>query len=114
MHELSVAMSIVEIACEEGERLGGRVSAVHLRLGALSGIVPEALTQSFEIACIDTPLAGSKLVIESVPATAFCTTCGAERELSSIQSICCSECGTPAPELSQGKELQLVALEIEE
>lgn len=114
MHELSVAVSIVEIACEEGERLGGRVCAVHVRLGALSGIAPEALSMSFEVACMDTPLVGSKLVIEEVPAAAFCEVCRAERELRSIQSICCSECGTPAAEVSQGKELQLVALEIEE
>jgi hydrogenase nickel incorporation protein HypA/HybF len=71
MHELSIAMSIVEMAEEEAQRHGSRVSAVHLKLGALSGVVKEALLSSFEMACFDTPLAGSCLVIEEVPIVVF-------------------------------------------
>jgi Zn finger protein HypA/HybF involved in hydrogenase expression len=43
MHELSIAMSMVETAREEAERRGVQVTAVHLRLGALSGVVKDAL-----------------------------------------------------------------------
>ncbi len=43
MHELSIAMSIVELAEEEAERRSVQVNAVHLKLGALSGVVKEAL-----------------------------------------------------------------------
>ena len=43
MHELSIAMSIVELAEEEAERRGVHINAVHLKLGALSGVVKEAL-----------------------------------------------------------------------
>jgi hydrogenase nickel incorporation protein HypA/HybF len=67
MHELSVALSLIELAAEEGERQGGRVCAVHIKLGALAGVVKDALVFSFEIACLDTPLAGSQLVIEDTP-----------------------------------------------
>ena len=56
MHELSIAMSIVELAEEEAERRGVQVNAVHLKLGALSGVVKEALLSSYEMACEDTPL----------------------------------------------------------
>ena len=59
MHELSIAMGIVEAATDEAQRRGVRVSAVHLRLGALSGVVKDALLFSYEVACQDTPLAGS-------------------------------------------------------
>ena len=51
------------------------MSAVHLRLGAMSGVVKEALLSSFEMACADTPLAGSRLVIEDVPVVVFCPSC---------------------------------------
>jgi hydrogenase nickel incorporation protein HypA/HybF len=52
MHELSIAMSIVELAEEESERRGGlRVRAVHLRLGLLAGVVKDALLSSYEMAC---------------------------------------------------------------
>jgi hydrogenase nickel incorporation protein HypA/HybF len=33
MHELSIAMSIVELAEEESEQRGVNISAVHLKLG---------------------------------------------------------------------------------
>jgi len=115
MHELSIAMSIVEMAQEEAERRDGvRVSAVHLKLGALSGVVKEALLSSFEMACEDTALQGSRLVIEEIPVRVFCSSCRAERAVSSIQLFCCAECGTPTSEIVQGKELEVVALEIEE
>lgn len=112
MHELSIAMSIVELAQEEIEQRGGRISAVHLKLGALSGVAKEALLSSYKIACEDTCLEGSRLIFEDVPVIVFCPRCQAQRSLSSMQWFCCSECGTPTPEIVQGKELEVVALEM--
>jgi hydrogenase nickel incorporation protein HypA/HybF len=115
MHELSIAMSIVEMAQEEAERRGSsHVQAVHLRLGPLSGVVKEALLSSYEMACHDTPLAGSQLLIEEVPVEVFCPKCDAPRLVRSIQWFCCPECGTPTPTVVHGKELEVVALEIDE
>jgi hydrogenase nickel incorporation protein HypA/HybF len=113
MHELSIAMSIVEMAQEEALRRGVQVNAVHLKLGALSGVVKESLLSSYEMACDDTPLRGSRLVIEDVPVVIFCPTCKVQRPLSSVQLFCCGECGTPTSEIVQGKELEVVALEIQ-
>ena len=114
MHELSIAMSIIELAQEESERRRVQVSAVHLKLGALSGVVKEALLGSFEMACEDTSLKGARLVIEELPVLIFCPACGAQRPISSIQLFCCADCGTPSGDVVQGKELEVVALEIEE
>jgi hydrogenase nickel incorporation protein HypA/HybF len=115
MHELSIAMSIVDLATEEAERHGGsQVTAIHLKLGALSGVVKEALLSSFEIACEDTPIKGSALVIEEVPILAFCPKCEVPKTLSSIQYFCCPECSTPIRELIQGREIELVAMEIQD
>jgi hydrogenase nickel incorporation protein HypA/HybF len=114
MHELSIAMSIVELAEEEAQRRGVQINAVHLKLGALSGVVKEALLFSYEIACEETPLKGSRLVIEEVPVVVFCPSCRAQRSISSIQLFCCAECGTPTSEIVQGKEIEVSALEIEE
>ncbi len=114
MHELSIAMSIVELAEEEAERRGVQVEAVHLKLGALSGVVKEALLSCYEMVCENTPLQGSRLVVEDVPVVIFCPSCQAKRTLNSIQLFCCPECGTPSWEVVQGKELEVVALEIKE
>jgi hydrogenase nickel incorporation protein HypA/HybF len=114
MHELSIALSLVDLATEEARRHEGRVCTVHLRIGALAGVVPEALLASYEMACFETPLEGSRLVIEEVPVVVFCPRCEVARPLNSVQSFCCPECGTPTPQVEHGRELELVALEIEQ
>jgi hydrogenase nickel incorporation protein HypA/HybF len=114
MHELSIAMGIVDAAVDEAQRRGVRVSTVHLRLGALSGVVKDALLFSYEVACQDTALQGSQLVVEDVPVIVFCAQCQKERTLESVQLFRCPECGTPTMDIRQGKELEVFALEVEE
>ena len=99
MHELSIAMSIVELAEEEAERRGVQVNTVHLKLGALSGVVKEALLSCYEMACEGTPLQGSRLLVEDVPVVIFCPSCRSQRPLSSVQLFCCPQCGTPCSEI---------------
>jgi hydrogenase nickel incorporation protein HypA/HybF len=113
MHELSIAMSIVEMAEEEARARSVRVSAVHLKLGPLSGVVKEALLSCYGVASNGTLLEGSQLLIEEVPVEVFCATCNVNRRLSSIQWFICPECGAITPTVVQGKELQVTALEIE-
>jgi hydrogenase nickel incorporation protein HypA/HybF len=114
MHELSIAMGIVDVALEESGRRGLQVSAVHLRLGALSGVVKDALLFSYEMACQDTALQGSRLIVEDVPVVVFCPQCQQRRTLDSIQSFACPECGAPTRDILQGKELEVFALEVQE
>lgn len=114
MHELSIAVSIVEMAEQEARRRGGvRVSAVHLKLGPLAGVVKEALSFSYSVSCQGTMLEGSDLVIEEAPAVIYCENCRGERSLSSMQAFFCPVCGTPAPKIISGRELELVAMEIQ-
>jgi hydrogenase nickel incorporation protein HypA/HybF len=113
MHELSIAMSIVDAALEESARRGVQVTAVHLRLGALSGVVKDALLFSWEVACQDTPLQGSQLIVEDLPVVVFCPQCNDQRTLTSVQSFTCPDCGAPTMDVRQGKELEVFALEVE-
>ena len=106
-------MGIVDAATDEAQRRGVQVSAVHLRLGALSGVVKDALLFSYEVACQDTPLEGSRLIVEDVPVVVFCLRCNESRELTSLQSFACPECHTPTMDIRQGKELEVFALEVE-
>ena len=67
MHELSIALSIIEGVEEELARhTHSRVTAVHLRLGPLSGVVKDALLFSWDVACEGTPLEGAALQIEEL------------------------------------------------
>ena len=68
MHELSIALSIIEGVEEElTKHEGASVSVVHLRMGPLSGVAKEALLFSYDIACEGTRLQGSTLKIEDMP-----------------------------------------------
>ena len=112
MHELSIAMSIVEMAEEECRRRRQR-RAVHLKLGALSGVVKSALLSSFELACEGTALAGSSLVIEEIPVIVYCAQCRANRSLDPERWFVCPECGTsPCPKCSREKNCRWSALEL--
>lgn len=78
MHELSIAMSLVETVCEELPRLGRvSVKSVRIRVGPLSGVVPDALAFAFDVAAADSPIAGARLDIER--------TGGNELELTAVE-----------------------------
>jgi hydrogenase nickel incorporation protein HypA/HybF len=114
MHELSIAMSIVELAEEEAVERGVAISAVHLKLGPLSGVVKRALLSAYEMACEQTALAGSQLIIEEVPIVVYCPRCEQRRTLTSAQWFQCPECGTPVSDVLEGRELLVTALEVRE
>jgi hydrogenase nickel incorporation protein HypA/HybF len=115
MHELSIALSLVEMASAAATEAGvSSVQVVHLRLGALSGVVKDALLFSFEIAAAGTPLADAKLVIEEVPVQIYCPTCAAPAILPNIQRFRCPRCNTPTNQILAGRELDLVSLEYEQ
>jgi hydrogenase nickel incorporation protein HypA/HybF len=113
MHELSIAMSIVEMAEEEAQTRNVLVSAVHLKLGMLSGVVKDALLSSYGMACDGTCLEGSRLIIEEVPVEVFCTACNMNRKITSVHWFICPECGATTPTVIHGKELEVTALEIQ-
>ena len=113
MHELSIALSIVDRITEEADSRGGlEIEAVHLRVGKLSGVDTEALAFSYQIACQGTFLERSRLIIETVSLLMRCPQCGREHSPSSTQELFCPRCITPAQEVIRGKEIELTALEL--
>jgi hydrogenase nickel incorporation protein HypA/HybF len=114
MHELSIALSILDMAAEEAQRHGGaRVRGIYLRLGPLAGVVKEALMSAYELARDAESFGDATLVIEEVPIVARCSSCRADRAVVAIDQICCATCGTPTPDIVSGRELEVFALEIE-
>ena len=114
MHELSIAMNIVDMAQEEAERRSVQVDAVHLELGALSGVVKEALLFSYEVACGGTILEGSRLVVKDIPVEVFCPSCELPKTLKSMQWFYCPDCGAATSQILHGKELVITALELKQ
>ena len=113
MHELSVALSLLdEVARGMRRENASHVTRVHVRVGRLSGVSPDALAFAWEVARAGTVAERADLLIENVPLALYCAACDAERAPLEGGGFVCGTCGAPAPSVARGRELQLVAMEI--
>jgi hydrogenase nickel incorporation protein HypA/HybF len=112
MHEISIAISIVDCVTEELQSRGGlAIKAVHLSLGLLTGVDQQALQFCYSAACEGTRLEGSELVINTVTVLVYCPVCAAERSPASMQQLACPQCTSPT-KIVRGYELEVAALEV--
>jgi hydrogenase nickel incorporation protein HypA/HybF len=115
MHEMSIAVAMVEQATEAPAAKGHKkVTAVRLRLGELAGVVADSLRFCFSLACAGTPLDGASLLIDFVPGRARCEPCGAEWATGMPPQLCCPQCEGGWTELVAGRELQITGLRHED
>ena len=113
MHELSIMAEAVRMAVEAAQAAGAkRVTELRLRVGALSGVVPDALQFAFEAMAAGTLAENATLTIEHVPARFWCETCLREFEAARLFAEC-PQCNTSSRSLRAGRELELASLEIE-
>lgn len=118
MHELSIAMNILELVADEVGRRGlfGNVQAIRVRIGPLSGVITEALVSAFAMAREDTPYERTNLVVEETSIIIRCGMCGAEAPPMCINDLRCTACNNDgsgeASEILSGRELEITALEL--
>ena len=113
MHELSIAISMIDQIVEESESRGGlNVEIVHLKLGVFSGVDKDALLFSYELACEGTSLQGSRLSIETIPLVIYCPVCQKNRTPPSTYQLSCPECQTPGQTIISGREIEVASLEV--
>jgi hydrogenase nickel incorporation protein HypA/HybF len=112
MHELSIMAEAVRMAVDAAKSAGkSRVLALRLRVGTLSGVVPDAMRFAFDVVCSDTMAAGASLEIESVPAACWCAACRAEFECADFFNEC-PRCHNVSGELRRGRELEIASVEM--
>jgi hydrogenase nickel incorporation protein HypA/HybF len=112
MHELSIALSMIEQVEQQPAARSGPIRSIQVKIGALSGVDVEALRFAWEIARAGTPLAGTQLEIELVPLSVRCPQCGRTRA-PEIQAIACPDCANAEQEILAGQELELTSLEVD-
>ncbi|WP_164891181.1 hydrogenase maturation nickel metallochaperone HypA/HybF [Botryobacter ruber] len=112
MHELSIALTIVEIAEEEVKKAGlTSVGKIVLEIGNLAGVETEALAFAWQEAVKQTVLEKAEYLVEHTTGSARCLSCNSAFELAFIYD-CCPCCGGFRKELLQGKEIRIKSLEI--
>lgn len=113
MHELSIMQSALSLALEQARQAGAsRIHEIRLRIGALSGVVPDALEFAFEALVPGTAAEGARLAVEHVPARFWCAACQREFQSEDLFSDC-PDCHTPSGELRAGREMEVASLEID-
>lgn len=112
MHELSIALSIVDIAEQEVKKNGAsKVLEIELEIGRLSGVEPYALDFAWEQAIMNTVLEKARRKTSYIEGTARCQDCGIVFEIDNLFDGCPS-CGSFLKELKCGKELRVKSLTV--
>lgn len=90
-----------------------KVSTVTIRVGQMTGLVPEYLQHYYPQTVAGTMLEGSRLVIEERPVLVRCA-CGNVYTPARDNGYACPKCGGASGKLISGREMDLVSVEIEE
>ena len=113
MHELGIAESALQLALAEARKADAtRVARMVLRVGALSGVDPEALRFALESLAPGTPAAGATVEIEPVATIAYCEHCQKEFTADNELYFECPACSRPSAIIKQGRELELTRVEL--
>lgn len=112
MHEVGLIQEAIRMATENATTAGAsRVRRICLRVGAMSGVVPDALRFAFDVVCRGTAAEDAVLEIESVPAVCWCSRCQAEFECADFVNEC-PRCHELSGDLRRGTELELTKVEV--
>jgi len=115
MHEMGIALQIVEIATASlpSEMEGIKVEKVNLKIGKLAAVVPASLRFCFEVVTKDTPFAGSTLDIKEVPVVVKCRSCHSEWTVTG-PDFTCKTCKDGEVDILTGREIEIISLEVAE
>ena len=112
MHELTLATSLVDLACGHAAEHGARrIARITIRLGVLCGIA-RSLYFCFKPAARGTACEEAVLEIIEVPLRVHCHHCNGEKSPRARYNFRCPDCGHPTPEVVTGREMELVSIEI--
>ncbi len=116
MHELSIAMSIAELALAEAQKAKAvKVKEIEVEVGDWSGVDYDALQFSLTaVLNAEAVLKETKLNMIRRTPVMHCKECNCDFTPTAMYITQCETCGGEAIELKQGKELSLLSLIIED
>jgi hydrogenase nickel incorporation protein HypA/HybF len=113
MHEFSIAKSLIDSVIQEAElRKAITILKVELEIGSVSGIVTNALSTAIEALIQGTVLEKTKFVFKNKEGVGECRKCRKQYPVHEIFDLC-PLCGSANPIILQGKELNLLAIDLE-
>lgn len=110
MHELSIVMSIVDIAWQQAQQAHATtIDEIELDIGALSGIELEALEFAWKEGVRQTLLEHAVKRVNCIKGKAKCMDCEAEFDIRNYYDAC-PVCNGHFIHIIQGKELRVKSL----
>lgn len=114
MHELSLVNSILNIVNTEQKRCGfSEVLEIRLKIGEISGVIPECMEEFFPLAAKGTAAENAKLSIDVIPAEFRCCECAWQGRIGKY-SICCPDCGCERLKMVSGREFYVEDMKVKE
>lgn len=115
VHELSVTQSILEIVLRHSREAGaGRILAISLVIGDLTGFVDESIQFYFDFLAKDTPANGAKLRFQRIAPRVRCYACQAEYAPPNSRVWVCPGCEALGGEVIAGKEFYVESIEVDD
>ena len=112
MHELSLTQSIIELAIHHANRENAvAIRSITVEIGALSGVVADAVEFAFDVCCKGTMADGAQLDIRRITGVGLCLECHRESQLEALTHVC-PHCGRLSMETVQGQEMKFIEMEI--
>ncbi len=107
MHELSIAVNIVDIVTEEANKSkASSIAEIEIEIGGMSGIIIEALEFAMEEAVKGSCLSNAKLNYTELRAEANCSKCNNQFDVDDFFAVC-PKCGSFETDIIKGKELKI-------
>jgi len=113
LHELSLTQAIVALAIEHAERnKAQKIIRLTVEIGALSGVIAEAVAFAFDVCSKGTLAEGATLDIRPIAGRGRCLACQKEAEIDTVTHVC-PLCGSLALEMVQGQEMKFIEMEVD-
>jgi hydrogenase nickel incorporation protein HypA/HybF len=113
MHELSIVMGMVDIVEDELRKSeSDSVLEIELEIGALSGVIREAMEFALEEGAKNTIIGKARKKIISIPGRAKCNECLKEFDVDDLFTAC-PGCGSFDSKIIQGEELRIKSIIVE-
>lgn len=114
MHEVSIVMSIMDIAENECRNAGCTViQSIAVDIGAASSVMPDALSMAFDIIKIDTIASEAALLINNIPLGGICNACAKRFTTDEQFILACPNCNDKDFVLDRGRELNVTEIEVD-
>ena len=110
MHELSIVMSIIDIATKQMQGSNAsEIEEIELEIGALSGVEENSFEFAWRQAVKNTPLQNALRVVNKIEGVATCLDCMIDFSVENLYDAC-PVCGGHFLNIKKGKELKVKSI----